>query len=270
MTDSPLDAARATSPVADEPDAVPVEVLTDEELAILTRPGSIVVMPYLQQVEDSQRDVVTRTAYRGLVARGIVEAPTTAAASAAISRGAGEVQLMVRQDVRSVVALREGARAVVAVARTTAAGQDFWYAHVVEDVALLEEVGSEGMHRFALAHAERLPGLAAAAAVHPECGDAEGDPAPLTAEPGDPTPPDAVIERLGAALLRCDVVVRYVGDAAPVLLGLFTGPGGAWVTPVERGSGATPVALPSTAVEARRMVAELVEEAFAQVTIHGL
>ena len=47
-------------------------------------------------------------------------------------------------------ALREAAHRVVAVARTTAATQDFWYAHLVDDVVLLEEVSRDGMHRFAL------------------------------------------------------------------------------------------------------------------------
>ncbi len=77
---------------------------------------------------------------------------------------------MVRQDIRSVIALREAAQVVVAVARTTAATQDFWYAHLVDDVVLLEEVSRDGMHRFALAERSRLAELAVGAAVHPERG----------------------------------------------------------------------------------------------------
>jgi hypothetical protein len=253
------------------PDApVPVEVLTDEELAILTGPGSIVVTPFLGTVPEAQRDAVLRTAYRGLLARGVLDPPTREATSAALDRRDGRVELLVRDDVRSLVALREGARAVVAVARTTAVAQDFWYAHLVDDVVLLEEVGSDGLHRFALARAEQLPELAAGAAVHADCGDADGDPVPLATGAGDPTPPDAVLERLGAAVLSSDVVVRHAGDAEPVLLGLFTGPHGAWVTRVAAGAGASPVAEPRTAAHARAMVRELVEQAQAQVTIRGL
>jgi hypothetical protein len=249
--------------------AVPVETLTDEELAVLAAPGGIVVSPFLDGVAEGERDAVLRTAYRGLLARGIVDPPTPEAASAAIGRGDGHVELMVRQDVRSVVALREGAQAVVAIARTTATAQDFWYAHLVDDVALLEEVGSDGLHRFALAHAHELPRLAAAAAVHPDAGDAEGPSVELSGEQGDPTPPDELLERLGAALLRADLVVRWAGDHEPVLLGLFTGPDGTWTTRVGAGTSTTPVAVPGTAEEARSMVEELVEDAFAQVTIHG-
>ena len=82
------------------------------------------------------------------------------------------LDLEVRQDLALVVALREGARLVVAVARTTATDQDFWYAHVVEDVVLLEEVSRDGMHRFASARDTALVDAGAvAAAVHPDAGD---------------------------------------------------------------------------------------------------
>ncbi len=249
--------------------AVPVEVLTDEELSVLASPESLVVLPFLDQVtDDAEREVARRTAYRSLLARGIVDPPSPEATSAAIARGDGHVELMVRDDVRSVVALREGARLVLAVARTTVAAQDFWYAHVVDDVVLLEEVSSDGLHRFALADAADLPELAADASVHPDAGDAQGDPVPLDTEPGDPTPPDALLERLGSAILRSDVLVRYVGDTEPVLLGLFTGPAGSWVTRAQRGT--PPVTVPSAAEAARAAVRDLVDDAFAQVTIRGL
>jgi hypothetical protein len=252
-----------------EPSAVPVEVLTDEELSVLAAPESIVVMPFLDLVEsESEREAVRRTAYRSLLARGIVDPPTPESTSAAIARGDGHVELMVRNDVRSLVALREGAKLVVAVARTTVAAQDFWYAHVVDDVVLLEEVSADGLHRFALAQAADLPELAAEASVHPEAGDADGDPVPVGGEPGDPTPPDELLERLGSAILRSDVLVRYVGDADPVLLGLFTGPNGSWVTRAQQG--ATPMTTPSTADDARAAVRDLVGDGFAQVTIRGL
>jgi hypothetical protein len=244
-------------------------VLTDEELSVLASPGSIVVMPFLDLVEDdTERETVRRTAYRSLLARGIVDPPTPEATSAAIARGDGHVELMVRDDVRSVVALREGAKLVVAVARTTVAAQDFWYAHVVDDVVLLEEVSGDGLHRFAVAAAVDLPALAAAASVHPDAGDAEGEPVPLPVEPGDPTPPDELLERLGSAILRADVLVRYVGDTDPVLLGLFTGPAGSWVTRAQQGD--APATVPSAADGARSAVRDLVDDAFAQVTIRGL
>lgn len=251
-------------------DTVPVEVLTDEELAVLSAPGGIVVMPFLDGIPDHQRDVALRTAYRGLLARGIVDPPTPQATAAAVARGDGHVELMVRQDVRSLVALREAARAVVAVARTTAAAQDFWYAHVVDDVVLLEEVGSDGMHRFALAHAHQLADLTVEASVRGDSGDAHGEPVELVSETGDPTPPEEILEQLGAATLRSDVIVRWVGDHDPAMVGVFSGPGGTWWTRVQHGSGQAPTAVPSSAREVRDMVRDLIEDAFAQVTIRGL
>jgi hypothetical protein len=117
---------------------VPVEVLTDEELAILAGPGGLVVAPYLATLPEADREVALRTAYRGLLARGIVDPPTPAALAAAV--GEPTVELQVRQDVLSLVALRRGASATVCVARSTVLGQDYWYAHVVRDVALVEQV----------------------------------------------------------------------------------------------------------------------------------
>jgi hypothetical protein len=96
---------------------------------------------------------------------------------------------MVRQDIRSVVALREAAQVVVAVARTTAATQDFWYAHLVDDMVLLEEVSRDGIHRFALAEDGALLGLTVGASVHPEAGNGDGPALPVEAAEGDPTSP---------------------------------------------------------------------------------
>ncbi len=205
--------------------AVPVEVLTDEELAILAGPGGVVVTPYLDGLDEAERETARRTAYRGLVARGVVDPPTPTALAAAV--GEPTVELQVRRDVLSLVTLRRAATAVVAVGRTTVATQDYWYAHVVDDVVVLEQVGSDGMHRFALAPTADLPDLVVGAAVHPGCGDASG---PVVALDGDGSePPREVVDALGAALLRTDVVVRRVEDRDPPVLGLFTGPGGAWL-----------------------------------------
>ena len=43
-----------------------------------------------------------------------------------------------------------------------------------------------------------------------------------------PTPPDAVLERLGAAFVRADVVVRRPGDDQPPVFALLSGPDGCW------------------------------------------
>src|SRR5689334_13733637 len=239
-------------------------MLTDEELSVVARPGAMPVMPFLGDLSDQDAAVARRSAYRSLIARGIVDPPTPEAVAEATSRRDGSVELMVRQDVRSVVALREAGQVVVAVARTTAVTQDYWYAHVVDDVVLLEEVSGDGMHRFALARTDQLGELVVGAALHPDAGDADGDPVPMVAAEGDPTPPDEVIERLGAAFLRTDVIVRRPGDTAPPTFALFTGPDGCWVV-----DAATAVARPLTAEVARSHVIDAVEGVRAEAVALG-
>lgn len=218
----------APAPLVDG--AVLVEVLTDEELSVVARPGPMPVNPFLDELDDSQRETARRTAYRSLLARGVLDPPTPAAIARAAAVRDGSVDLPVRDDVRSLVALREGAELVVAVARSAAAWQDFWYAHVVKDVVLLEQVSSDGLHRFALLEAHDLPAALLAAAVHPDAGGAPtGGPLPVSAAGEDPTPPDEVLERLGTAFLRADVVVRRVDDTDPPALTVFSGPDGCWV-----------------------------------------
>ena len=91
-------------------EAVFVEVLTDEELSVVARPGPMPVLPFLDALPAAEHDVARRSAYRSLVARGIVDPPTPEAVVAATRAADDSVDLPVRQDVRSVVALREGAR----------------------------------------------------------------------------------------------------------------------------------------------------------------
>jgi hypothetical protein len=252
---------------------VPLETLTDEELAILAGEEGIVVSPFLASADPSERRVVLRTAYRGLLARGLVDPPTPEARAAAVEARAVDgdratVELMVRQDVLSMVTLREAARLVVAAARTTVAGQDFWYAHVVDDVVLLEEVSADGLHRFALDRTAALPDLVEAAVVHPEAGDGEGE--ELAWQPAnatDPTPPEPIVAGLGASLVRCDLVVRHVGDEHPPMLGLFSGPGGSWSMRSEHGSREPVVVRPVTADALRDEVRRLVTERLAQATV---
>ncbi|GAA5155122.1 hypothetical protein GCM10023340_39760 [Nocardioides marinquilinus] len=225
------------------PETIPLEVLTDEELSVLTPDQGVVVSPALAEVPDAERDAVRRTAFRGLIARGIVDPPDDVALAAA--RGAksptGDValDLPVRTDVLSALTLRQSASAVVAVARTAATQQDFWYAHVVEEVVLLENVTSDGLHRFALGHGRDLAALLVAAVVHPEAADGTGDDVELPVAP-DSEPPAELLAHLGSAYLRADVLVVTREEGRPVerptMTGLFTGPQGSWSIVARPGS----------------------------------
>ncbi|WP_139977688.1 hypothetical protein [Nocardioides litoris] len=256
-----------------EPRTIAIEVLTDEEVSVLVPDRGVVVAPVLDEVPEADRDAVRRTAYRGLLARGIVEAPdpeAVAAAAAAPPGPSGDValDLRVRNDVLSALTLRSAATAVVAVGRTTAEAQDFWYAHLVEEVVLVEQVGTDGLHRFSLGHARDLPDLLRAVAVHPDARDGAGEEVELAVAP-DSEAPAELVERLGRAYLRADVlVVRREAGApveAPELTGVFTGPEGSWSV-VSRPGSQRAWARPETAAGVVRRVEGLAAQARAAVT----
>jgi len=275
VTSPAIDDAALPAQIDGPPTAV-LESLTDEELAVLSPTESVVVAPYLDAIAPRERTALLRTAYRGLVARGIVEPPTAEARARARTEtaqarltvggvpGSGStprpepavgVDVQVREDVASLVTLRRSARAVVAMARTTALLQDYVYLHVVEDVLLVEEVSSDGIHSFILRRSADLAETVLAAAVHPEAGDGIGEPTTVAARAvDDPTPPDAILRQAGLALLRCDLTVLTRGNASPRLLGLFSGPAGSWIVETARGSGAPIVTRPVAADELRGVV----------------
>ena len=227
----------------------PVEVLTDEELSLLTYGPGAVVTPYFSTLAAKDTELAQRTAYRSLVARGIVD-PTGAP-------GDGPARLLLREDVMTLVTLRQTATTLVAVARTLTDSQDFWYAHVVEDLVVLEEVSADGLHRFALGFTRDLPTLLVEAALHPDATDGAGEEVSIDAMP-DEDAPAQLLEILGRAHVRADVVVLTAGDKGqrPELTGLFTGPEGSWSVTSTPGTGA--VARP-----------ESVDDITAQLRAHG-
>lgn len=205
-----------------------IEVLTDEELRVLDGGNSMVVSPYADQVAEVERDPILRTAFRGLVARGIID-PTPQTTPAGPADGTDPqltpVDVLLRADVQTLITLRTNAVQVVAVARTAKGGQDYWYAHSIEEITLVEEVSQDGLHRFALAQTDQLPELLVAATVLTDAADGVGE--PLTVDATDPEP-DAVLARLGQGYLRADILVRHRDVKVPPVLGVFTGPEGSW------------------------------------------
>lgn len=251
-------------------DVAYIETLTDEELAVLGGDDPLAVHPFLDELPADAQAVAKRVAFRGLLARGIVDPPSDEAVDAARAAGGRDdtpVDVMVRQDVQSLVALRRGAQLVVALARTTGAGQDYWYGYLIDDMALVEEVTEGGLHRFSLIREEQLLDLLLAVAVHPASGDATGAPVPMRDDP-DRQPPPPILRTLGQALLRSDLVVRYPGAVAPYPTSLFTGPAGSWL--VSHRDPERPVAFPMRAEELREHVRAAVHDARLEVaTRHG-
>lgn len=220
-------------PAAPEP--VHLLDLTDEELVGLDGPGdSVVVMPYWDTLPAAHRDVAVVTAYRGLVARGLVSAPDDEAArqaqraAAATGQKRVELDVTMTEELSQVLSLRRLAGTVVCAQRTLADSQQWRYLHVLdEDLALEELVGPTGLHRFSLLRPQDV----AAALLHwlipTGCDDEDGptqvlDPreAASGAADGD------LLDLLPQAQVLGDVVVRRVGSSEPpALLGTFAAPG---------------------------------------------
>lgn len=250
--------------------AAPVVTLTDEEIAVLGHREGVAVTPYLDGLDATAGSLAQTTAMRGLLARGIVSAVRDAA-PARITGDDAEVDVLVRQDVLSVLTLRRAAPVVVAVARTGAVVRDWWYAHVVGEYVVLEEVTPDGQHRFALGRTEDLAAMATGAVVHPDATDGPADePGAVVRVPDDPaagdvavtTVPPALLRRLGAAYLRADLVVVRRDREAPrsELLGLFTGPDGCWTTRTVAGGGEVRIG-PTTVADLSALVVAQAEVA---------
>lgn len=254
MTTTAAEAAAASSPPSDAPTAdgegglaAYVTTLTDEEVDVLGHGGGVVVAPWLNALDAGEAHLARTVAMRGLLARGIVS-PAPDGAPPLVGADRAEVDVLVRDDVLSVLTLRRAAPVVVAVARTGATSQDWWYAHVVGDYTVLEEVAPDGRHRFALGRTSDLAPMLRDAALHPDAADGPlDDPGAVVVVPHDPaagdvavaTAPPGLLRRLGDAHLRADVVVVRRDREAPrgELLGVFTGPDGSWLVRTAAGSG---------------------------------
>lgn len=239
--------------------AVALEVLTDEELEVLQADHPLVVRPHLAALPDHDRMSTLRAAARGLRARGLLDPPTRAEPQ--VSSDEPTVTVQVREDVHAIVTLRHAAPTVICVARTTATDQDFWYAHITQDVVLIERVTTDGLHAFALAPADALGDLLLEATTHPDTTDGTG---PATTVTDHTDPPAELLTRLGTAVQRADIVVRTPGVDHPVLTGLFTGPGGAWVLTTTLGAGEPTTVTPTIRTAVTELVHTLAADALTE------
>ncbi|MBM6403466.1 hypothetical protein JQN72_04315 [Phycicoccus sp. CSK15P-2] len=263
-TSDPHAAGETAGPA--EPDGsgpLTVGRLTDEELAVVAGLDDLAVLPVLGEMSDEHRDVAVRTAYRSLVARGLLEAPTPEEQAEAVrqaeAEGPDDVQVPVRvpESLSHVLALRRGAERAVAVSRTTSLGEEYRYAYLAADVVLEEHVTATGLHTFHVSRGESVVDTLAGWALHPEAGDGHGDPVLLPAA-DDPAPPRELLETLGAALLRADLVLRVPGDEHPPMLGVFSGPAGTWLGRARLGGGSGVELEPVPVEQVREVLAAFV------------
>lgn len=214
----------------------PLLDLTDEEIAVLFGADQgAVATPYLDAIPAAARATALHTAYRCLLANGLVDAPQADSVEDAAERaqqsGSGDLELEVEMDgvLADIVKLRDGAPVLLCLQRTLADGQALRYAHIVGDFVLVEDVLPTGLHRFGWVEREDLASCLQAFLVPAEAVDGPvGEGAGVLRVTGDGAHGR---EPLSQAMVSVDATVRHVGDDGPgVMLGLFIGPAGTWVT----------------------------------------
>lgn len=211
------------------PVPVPLLDLTDEELAALDgAPDGLVVSPYLEELAPAARDQAVLTAFRSLVARGVIDGPTGDQVRHAVREAAGSdltpVDVRMSEPLSQALTLRRVASTVLCAQRTNAELSSWRYVHVVDDeLALDEVVEPTGLHRFGLLRPADVPDVLLDW-LAPEGWDAEDGPAQQVGAAG--AAPDALLERLATAIVVADVVVRRAGDSGgDLLIGTFAAPG---------------------------------------------
>lgn len=248
----------------------PLLSLTDEELAVLAGPDQgVVAMPHLEALDPAERDVATCTAYRSMLASGLLVATAAPATPWTADERLSTLEVELPAPLDALLRLREAATVLLCVQRDTAQERLVRYVHVLADETLVEDVLEGGLHRFGLLHRTELAASLQAFLVPDDAPDGVGEAirvggsgaggvaAGLAAE---------AIEVTGDCLVSADAAVRYDGDDGPgTLLGLFIGPHGTWLTRNDFGAGGDVVLEPAGAASVGRLVEELVCEAQARV-----
>lgn len=268
------------------PVPVPLVDLTDEELAAVDGPPvGIVVSPYLEELDAALHDVAVLTAFRSLVARGMVVAPTEEQAASAAREAAHEghdlaaVEVSMAEEVSQVLTLRRAASTVVCVQRTTATRghgasdgsvsgtteprRTWRYLHVVDGELTLDElVEPTGLHRYGLLRTGDAADLLLDWLAPDGHDGSDGAEVAIEARTAAAGGTDAVLlDRLALAHVLADVTVRRTGDGGPgVLLGTFAGPDGLHLSTTTFGTGADVRLRPVSRRTLRQALADQLEE----------
>lgn len=241
----------------------PLFALTDEELAVLAGADQgPVAMPHLEALGGEARRVAVHTAYRCMLASGLVSLPTRPRARPATSgqEPGGEdvvagddlaersfpVELPAELD--AVLVLREGAPVLLSVQRQLAGEQVLRYVHLVEEVALVEDVLATGLHRFGRVPREELACCLQQFLVPDDAVIGSGtltvdlDTVDLKQADLKQADPRAEVgeaqQLLARATVNADALVRHDAETGPgELLGMFLGPEGSWATSNRFGAG---------------------------------
>lgn len=230
---------------------------TDEELCVLTPERGIAMLPLISEMSEDHRHIAEQTAYRSLIARGILQPPSQEGDEPQQPAASDPTKPLAQlpEVLADMLTLREGAEQIVAVSLMTSIGEESRYAYAAGAVVLEEHVDAAGFHTFYVGSRDRLTDIVMSWALHPAATDGEGAELPPT-DPEEVVPPEELLETLGDALLRADIVIRYVDDSAPPLIGIFSGPGGTWLSIARLGSGEQVRIAPVSLASVRRTLDE--------------
>lgn len=227
--------------------------LTDEELAALdTQPAAsrLVVYPYLDGLDDHDRDVAIVAALRSLVCRGHVELRSAEPNQMVASGDAKPAQdaLHIEDALRHLLGLRRSARRVVCLQRTVNDRTDFRYIYLLDDgVTLSEDVQAPGFHHFELSDDSQLV-EALAHYVNPWARSGRSGTA-VTIDPGAAGHhAQDVVERLGPLDSFSELFAREpdTPEERPTLLGVFTSGAGLFMSETRFDSGEPATIVPVT------------------------
>lgn len=235
--------------------------LTDEELAAIDPVPvgqRLVVMPWFDGLKQDQQQLAIVTAMRGLVARGLVQAPSEDEVARVVP--AGEVQATVTVDMDADIAraltVRRSACRVVAAQRTAGSREDHLYLYESEDGSLLAElVEPKGLHRLGLPATGSLAAALEAYLLPGDWPGYDGEPMVVDAQTAADSGASAqLIKTLGSCWVQAEFVVRLVGSPPrpPRVHGLSAGPDGIYATCIEVGRGEPVTVTPITRADARR------------------
>ncbi|WP_277208427.1 hypothetical protein [Isoptericola croceus] len=140
-------AARKTLEQARAGEAVPIVILTDEEVVILDglEHDQLVPTPWLEAQEGADRSLVGRVALRSLLAREMV-------LPASVTDGS--VRITAHPGITGPLVLRRTAQEILSAERTTSGGKHWAFAYVHDEdgskVVLEEEISDSGHHAFSV------------------------------------------------------------------------------------------------------------------------
>lgn len=203
----------------------------------------LVGSPYLSTLDEQQRAIAARVAYRSLCAHG------------AVSINGGELP----DALVTVLEVRENARQVLLVSKSTADVGVLRYYHFGPGEVVIEDVSDDGIHDFTVIREDEvLPELEAFCTV---AGSADTPGEPATLAPGSFRVAQSAAR--GAGIARLDATVWRADSADPgnpPVLGFLLGTAGSWCS--QRALQADP--RPDAATELRPIAASQVGELIAR------